>query len=55
MTYNEVYPLKNDRKEAVFCYVDDILYSELPGADFIYTQQIGCGGSCCDYTYKKKK
>lgn len=40
---------------AVFCYVDDILYSELPGADFIYTQQIGCGGSCCDYTFKKKK
>lgn len=29
---------------AVFCKVDDILYSDLPRADFLYTQQIGTGG-----------
>ena len=38
---------------AVFCKVDDILYSDLPGAKFSYTQQIGSGGSVCDYSYKK--
>ena len=39
---------------AVFCKVDDILYSELPGAEFLYTEQIGTGGSMCDYTFKKR-
>ena len=39
---------------SVFCYVDDILYGSLPGADFIYTQQIGNGGSCCDYRFVRK-
>lgn len=39
---------------AVFCKVDDILYGELPKADFLYTEQIGTGGSMCDYTFKKK-
>ena len=39
---------------AVFCKVDDILYSNLPGAEFLYTQQIGTGGSMCDYSFKKK-
>lgn len=39
---------------AVFCKVDDILYSELPRADFIYTEQIGNGGRMCDYSFKKK-
>jgi hypothetical protein len=39
---------------AVFCKVDDILYSDLPGAEFLYTQQIGTGGSMCDYSFKKK-
>lgn len=39
---------------AIFCQVDDILYSALPRAEFIYTQQIGRGGSMCDYTFKKR-
>lgn len=39
---------------AVFCKVDDILYSELPRAQFLYTEQIGTGGSMCDYTFKKR-
>ena len=39
---------------AGFCKVDDILYSDLPRAEFIYTQQIGNGGDMCDYSYKKR-
>lgn len=39
---------------AIFCHVDDILYKNLPGADFIYTEQIGTGGKVCDYTFKRK-
>lgn len=39
---------------ARFCKVDDILYSDLPRAEFFYTQQIGNGGSMCDYSYKKR-
>ena len=39
---------------ARFCKVDDILYSDLPRAEFSYTEQIGNGGSICDYTYKKR-
>ena len=39
---------------ARFCKVDDILYSDLPRAEFSYTQQIGNGGDMCDYSYKKR-
>ena len=39
---------------AVFCRVDDILYSELPRAKFTYTEQIGTGGSMCDYSFIKR-
>ena len=39
---------------AVFCHIDDIIYDALPGADFVYTQQIGNGGSCCDYSFVRK-
>ena len=39
---------------AIFCKVDDILYSDLPRADFLYTQQIGTGGTMCDYTFRRK-
>ncbi len=39
---------------AVFCKVDDILYSNLPRAEFLYTEQIGRGGNMCDYTFKKR-
>lgn len=39
---------------AVFCKVDDILYSDLPRTDFLYTEQIGTGGTMCDYVFKKK-
>lgn len=38
---------------AKFCKVDDIMYSELPRAEFLYTQQIGNGGAMCDYTFRK--
>lgn len=39
---------------AIFCKVDDILYSSLPRADFLHTQQIGTGGTMCDYTFRRK-
>lgn len=39
---------------AVFCQVDDMMYSDLPRAEFLYTQQIGRGGTMCDYTFKKR-
>jgi hypothetical protein len=39
---------------AIFCKVDDVLYSNLPRADFLYTQQIGTGGTMCDYTFRGK-
>ena len=39
---------------AFFCKVDDILYNDLPRADFLYTQQIGTGGSMCDYTFRRR-
>ena len=39
---------------AVFCKVDDILYSELPRAEFSYTEQIGTGGKVCDYSFRKR-
>ena len=39
---------------AIFCKVDDILYSDLPRADFLYSQQIGNGGTMCDYTFRRK-
>ena len=39
---------------AIFCKVDDILYSDLPRVDFLYSQQIGNGGTMCDYTFRRK-
>ncbi len=39
---------------AVFCKVDDILYSNLPCAEFTYTEQIGTGGTMCDYSFIKR-
>ena len=39
---------------SIFCKVDDILYSDLPRADFLYSQQIGNGGTMCDYTFRRK-
>ena len=39
---------------AIFCKVDDILYSDLPRADFLYSQQIGNGGTMCDYTFRRE-
>lgn len=38
----------------IFCKVDDLLYSNLPGADFLYTEQLGTGGRMCDYTFRRK-
>ena len=39
---------------AKFCKVDDILYSNLPRAEFVYSQQIGNGGNMCDYSFNKR-
>ena len=39
---------------AIFCKVDDTLYSDLPRADFLYSQQIGNGGTMCDYKFRRK-
>ena len=39
---------------AIFCQVDDMMYSALPRAEFIYTQQIGRGGDMCDYSFRKR-
>lgn len=39
---------------AVFCKVDDILYNDLPRAEFLYTEQIGTGGKICDYSYRER-
>ena len=39
---------------AVFCKVDDILYSDLPCAKFTYTERIGTGGKVCDYSFIKR-
>lgn len=38
---------------AVFCQVDDMMYSVPPRAEVIYTQQIG-RGDMCDYSFKKR-
>ena len=38
----------------VFCGVDDLLYSDMPGAAFLYTEQLGTGGKMCDYIFRKK-
>ena len=37
-----------------FCGVDDLLYSDMPGAAFLYTEQLGTGGKMCDYIFRKK-
>lgn len=39
---------------AVLCKVDDILYSDLLCAEFTYTEQIGTGGTMCDYSFIKR-
>lgn len=39
----------------IFCIVDDLLYSDMPGAAFLYTEQLGTGGKMCDYIFRKKK
>jgi len=42
------------QETAVFCQVDDMMYSALSRAEFLYTQQIGRGGTMCDYTFRKR-
>lgn len=42
------------QETAVFCQVDDMMYSALPQAEFLYTQQIGGGGTMCDYSFRKR-
>lgn len=42
------------QETAVFCQVDNMMYSALPRAEFLYTQQIGRGGTMCDYTFRKR-
>ena len=42
------------QETAVFCQVDDMMYSVLPRAEFLYTQHIGRGGTMCDYSFRKR-
>lgn len=42
------------QETAVFFQVDDMMYSVLPRAEFLYTQQIGRGGTMCDYSFRKR-
>lgn len=42
------------QETAVFCQVDDMMYSVLPRAEFLYTQQIGRGRTMCDYSFRKR-
>lgn len=42
------------QETAVFCQVDDMMYSALSRAEFLYTQQIGRGRTMCDYTFRKR-
>ena len=42
------------QETAVFCQVDNMMYSALPRAEFLYTQQIGRGGTMCYYTFRKR-
>ena len=37
-----------------FCKVDNILYSNLPNTKFYYSQRIGEGGKCCDYSFQRE-
>lgn len=39
---------------SAFCYVDDLLYGNLPNVRFLYTEQKGCGGRFCDYSFTRK-
>lgn len=40
---------------SAFCYVDDLLYGDLPSVRFLYTQQKGCGGESCDYSFVRER
>ena len=42
------------QETAVFCQVADMMYSALSRAEFLYTQQIGRGGTMCDYSFRKR-
>lgn len=42
------------QETAVFCQVDDMMYSARSRAEFLYTQQIGRGGTMCDYSFRKR-
>lgn len=42
------------QETAVFCQVDDMMYSALYRAEFLYTQQIGRGRTMCDYSFRKR-
>ena len=39
---------------AVFCGVDNLVYDNLPGAEFCSTQRLGEGGMMCDYCFKRR-
>ncbi|MEW9094836.1 MAG: L-2-amino-thiazoline-4-carboxylic acid hydrolase [Clostridiaceae bacterium] len=53
--YAQIFSLYNvEELGPVFCHVDDILYGDLPGIAFEYTQTICRGGKFCDYIFRKK-
>lgn len=37
----------------IFCKNDEYAYGNLPGINFIRTETIGTGGSCCDFKFKR--
>lgn len=45
---------RESQETAVFCQVDDMMYSALSRAEFLYTQQIGRGWTMCDYSFRKR-
>ena len=40
---------------AIFCKVDDIMYSDLPRAEFIYSEQIGRAEVCAIILLRRDK
>lgn len=39
----------------VFCEADNVTYGGLKKIGFTRTQTLGCGGSCCDFHFYKKR
>ena len=42
------------QETAVFCQVDDMMYTEISLLEAFLTQQIGRGRTMCDYSFRKR-